>query len=218
MHLKRVIKKFIIFLLLPLVFTLLYLLSAFIFTFFPTKRFNPMQKKTEEIHILYNEAHTDIVIEITQQNHNKWNRLLSPLKQHKVGYLAFGWGDRETYLNTPTWSNLKISTAIKALFINTPSLMHVNYYQNIRIFKDIKPIKVSKQQLQQLEKSILESFNFKDKRHYTAYTNNDLFYPSHYQYNLFNTCNTWTGDRLRDANISMSYWTPFSQNVISSLP
>ncbi|RUM71342.1 MAG: hypothetical protein DSZ07_00665, partial [Sulfurovum sp.] len=53
---------------------------------------------------------------------------------------------------------------------------------------------------------------------YQGYGRDDLFYPSIYKYNLFNTCNTWTGDQLREANVSISYWTPLSSNIIDSLP
>ena len=210
----QVIKKFTIFLLIPLFSIVLYLLFSFVFTLFPTEPLNEIQDK--KIYILYNEMHTDIILKLTKNN-KKWNRLF-PLKYKEKGYLAFGWGDKETYLNTPTWNRLKISTILKALFINTPSLMHVSYYSDIKRFKNIKIITLSKQQLQELEKSILKSFNFENNQYYKAYANNDLFYPSTHQYNLFHTCNTWTGDRLREANITMSYWTPLSQNVISSLP
>jgi uncharacterized protein (TIGR02117 family) len=223
----NLVKKFIILLLIPLFFTLLYLLVASIFTFFPTNIDNKIQDK--KAYIIYNKMHCDIVLKISK-NSKKWNQLLNllknasqggekaPISSFEQGYLVFGWGDKETYLNTPTWNKLQVSTTIKALFINTPSLMHVAYYSDIKKFKKFKIINVSKQQLQALEESIFKSFNFKANQHYRAYSDNDLFYPSKYQYNLFNTCNTWTGDRLRESNISMSYWTPLSQNVISSLP
>ncbi len=131
--------------------------------------------------------------------------------------MAFGWGDKETYLNTPTWSDISILTTLKALFINTPSLLHVIYYKDIEWFKHLKRVKVSLEQEELLMQSILNSFNKKENP-LQGYSKNDLFYPSLYRYNLFYTCNTWTGERLRDANISVAYWTPFSYNVVASLP
>jgi hypothetical protein len=35
---------------------------------------------------------------------------------------------------------------------------------------------------------------------------------------LFNTCNTWAGDVLRQSGIPVSRWTPFSYNVVYSIP
>jgi len=199
----------------PVSIIFFYFSTAFLLSFFPSKQKDSI--KTETIYIIYNTMHTDIVLELNKTN-QLWDKTLPIVIQNKTGYIAFGWGDKETYLNTPTWDKLSISTTLKALFINTPSLMHVSHIANIKHYKNIKKIDVSKEQLETLEKSILKSFNLITKQHYKAYKQNDLFYPSTYKYNLFNTCNTWTGDTLRDANISMSYWTPLSQNVVDSLP
>lgn len=138
-------------------------------------------------------------------------------KKHKKGYLAFGWGDKETYLNTPNIKDIKISTSLKALFINTPALMHVRYLQDIYHYQNMKSIKLSTAQQKNLKQSILNSFNF-TKEQYRGYGREDFFYTAKGKYNLLHTCNTWTGERLREANISMSYWTPLSQNVIQALP
>jgi uncharacterized protein (TIGR02117 family) len=198
--------------------TILYFLTAYLLIFLPTTKEEKKQKRDEEIYILYDTMHSDIVINIKSINSKKLTIQLRSLIKNREGYLAFGWGDKETYLNTPTWNDIKISTSLKALFINTPSLMHVSYIYNIKKYQNIKKIKMSKEQLAILEQSILKSFNLEAFTQYQGYGRDDFFYPSIYNYNLFNTCNTWTGDRLREANVSMSYWTPLSSNVINSLP
>ncbi|NEW60583.1 DUF2459 domain-containing protein [Sulfurovum sp. bin170] len=162
--------------------------------------------------------HSDIVINIEESKYN-WQKLLPILlKSEKRGYLAFGWGDSETYLNTPSWSDLKTTTALKALFINTPSLMHVTYYRRVDRFLYLKPIKVSIAQKDKIERKILESFGDKIVFKKRGDEYNHIFYNSPYRYNLIKTCNTWTGDILRESNVTMSYWTPFSFNVIDTLP
>jgi uncharacterized protein (TIGR02117 family) len=174
-------------------------------------------KKTKTIYLLYDEMHSDIVINIEDYRYN-WQKFFPELvKNRKKGYLAFGWGDRETYLNTPSWSDLKITVALKALFINTPSLMHVTYYQEVERFLYLKPIKVSKTQKDEIERRILNSFGDEIVFRERGYDNNSRFYNSPYRYNLINTCNTWSGDILRESNVTMSYWTPFSFNVVDSL-
>ncbi|SFV59332.1 hypothetical protein MNB_SV-13-183 [hydrothermal vent metagenome] len=209
----KFILKFVISLISIITF---YFLTAYFLTFFPSKQ-DKNSQKTEEIYILYNEMHSDIIIKI--------DTIDKLLKEHinktipyKKGYLAFGWGDKETYLNTPTWNDIKISTSLKALFINTPSVMHISFYRNINRFRNIKIVKLSKEAKKRLEKSILKSFDLEKNKVYTGYGENDFFYPSIYYYNMFNTCNTWIGDRLREANVSISYWTPLSYNIIDSLP
>ena len=215
MLLKTTIKRSLMVLISLIFIITLYFAIAFLLIFFPTKPKNLNQDQT--IYLLYNNLHSDIVLELNSTTED-WKKYLSPLIKNKKGYLSFGWGDKETYINTPTWSELSISSTLKALFINTPSLMHVSHISNINDYQAIRKINVSKEQLLALEKNILKGFDLNTDRSYRAYSHNDLFYPSNYKYNLFHTCNTWTGNTLRESNISMSYWTPLSKNVIDSLP
>ena len=189
-----------------------YFLLSYLLIFFP-KKISTSQTKRQTIYILYNDMHTDIVFNIEEIN----NSYFPEFKNKKKGYLAFGWGDKATYLNTPTWDDLKTSTALKALFMNTPSVMHLSYFRDIHRYKNVKEIKLSKAQQKYLVKNILKKFVFREKA-YQGYGRDDFFYDAKGSYNLVNTCNTWTGEQLREANISMSYWTPLSQNVIASLP
>jgi len=175
-----------------------------------------ISKKTEQkhqIHILYSDIHTDIVFNIKDINLSKFPKF----KKKKNGFLAFGWGDKEVYLNTPEISNIQLSSSLKAFFINTPSLMHVSYIYDISRYKSIKNIKLSDMQQEYLISSIMKNFNFKGKM-YKGYGQEDFFYTAKGNYNFINTCNTWTGDKLRESNVSMPYWTPFAWSVTSSLP
>jgi uncharacterized protein (TIGR02117 family) len=189
-----------------------YFLLSYLFTFFP-KNSSKTQVNEAEVYLLYNEMHTDILFNIKEINLSK----LPQFKQYKKGYLAFGWGDKETYLNTPTWKEMKVSTTLKALFLNTSSLMHLTYYASITSFKEIKRIQLSSQSLKNLEKNIFKSFAF-DRKRYRGYGRNDFFYSANGEYNIFQTCNSWTGEQLRNVGVKMSYWTPLSQNITASLP
>ena len=176
-------------------------------------------KKEQSIYIIYSSMHSDIVINLKNST-TPWQKYFPKLLKSKTrGYISFGWGDKETYLNTPRWNDLKVSTALKALFINTPSLMHVTYLKRINRFRHLKAVKVTKEQHQKLEENILKSFGKEVKFYHKGYRYNDNFYYSKPRsYNILNTCNRWTGESLYDANISVSRWTPFAYNVIYSLP
>ena len=193
----------------------LYVSSAFLLSFFLTKQ-NSSINKDETIYIVYDNVHSDIVFNLKNIS-DEWIKELPIVKNKNQGFIAFGWGDKETYLNTPTWDDIKLSTSLKALFINTPSVMHITYYPNINYFTGVRPIQISSIQSKIVKKSIFKSFNFKEK-FYKGYSYYDLFYTSPYKYNLLHTCNTWTGHILKDANIIINDWTPFSKNVINSLP
>ena len=204
--------KFFLFLFIPLI---TYITIAHLLTFFPSKK-KPFLDQNRSIYISYSQLHSDIIININALD-KRWEEKLPSKVMQSQGYLSFGWGDKEFYLNTPTWDDLKINSALKALFINSPSVVYVKHHHTIGYFQDIKEIKLSSKQLQKLENSIFKSFDFKNK-HYKGYGYDDIFYSSPYQYNIFNTCNTWTGEQLREADVSVSYWTPFSYNIINSLP
>jgi uncharacterized protein (TIGR02117 family) len=205
--------NYLLYLLFSLLFIVgLYFFVAFFFTLFPKKSSIETAKK-HTIYILYSKIHTDIVFNINDINLSKF----SEFKEKKTGYLAFGWGDKEVYLNTPEISNIQISSSLKAFFINTPSLMHVSYIHDLSRYKSVKNIKLSKTQKGHLKKSIMKSFNFKGKT-YTGYGREDFFYAAKGNYNFINTCNTWTGDKLRESNVSMPYWTPFVWSITKTFP
>jgi len=197
---------------------IIYIIIAYLFTLFPYHNRIDEHKKSKTIYLYYDDMHSDIILNIKDTEHN-WQKLLPQLLKNKTnGYISFGWGDKETYIHTPSWSDLKITTALQALFINTPSLMHINYYYNINVNdKNIKKIRVTKSQYRHIEDSILKSFGSKPILVHKGYWRNDLFYYSPYRYNLIHTCNTWSGDILRESNITMSYWTPFSYCVVHFL-
>jgi len=197
---------------------IIYITIAYLFTLFPYHSKIDENQKSKTIYLYYDSMHSDIILNIRDTEHN-WQKLLPQLLEGKTrGYISFGWGDKETYIHTPTWSDLKITIALKALFINTPSLMHIIYYNNINIEENIKKIRVTKNQYKDIENRVLKSFGTKPILLYKGYWGNDLFYYSPYKYNLIHTCNTWSGDILRESNITMSYWTPLSCCVVLFLP
>jgi len=200
---------------LPILLTLLYFLIAKLLIFFPSQA-KIKEKKNHTIHILYGDIHTDIVISLKDLN-NSWFKHIQPIKDKTDGYLAIGWGDKASYLHPGSYDTLPLSIIVKALFINTSSLIHVSYYKEIKNYKQVREISISKQQLLALKSSLFKDFDFGSES-YKGYYPNDYFYTSPLHYNAIDTCNTWTGDKLREVNISMSYWTPFRDNVMDSLP
>lgn len=200
---------------LPLFLALLYFIIAQLLILFPAKA-TTAANKTDTILIFYGDIHTDIILNLKDLN-SSWFTHIKPISNKKRGYLAIGWGDKESYLHPGSYETLPLSVIFKALFLNSPSLLHVSYHDNLKRYKQIKSIKLSKEQLELLNKNLFKEFDFKAEA-YKGYFHNDYFYTSPRTYNLINTCNTWTGDKLREINVSMSYWTPLKNNVIDSLP
>jgi hypothetical protein len=51
-----------------------------------------------------------------------------------------------------------------------------------------------------------------------GYGPHDAFYHAHGNYHLLHTCNCWTGEMLRSADIRCGIWTPSTLSVMWTIP
>jgi len=133
-------------------------------------------------------------------------------------YVAIGYGNREFYLNTPEWKDLTIRRAVGAALGGGPSLLHVYHHQNPQAGDNMRPIVLTNDQVRRLTSFIEKSFD-RDASGRTivvpgrGYGPSDAFYEARGGYNLFYTCNEWTGSALRQAGVRVGIWTPFALSV-----
>lgn len=134
-----------------------------------------------------------------------------------ANYVAFGWGDKGFYLETPTWEDLKFQTAFKALFFLSSTAMHVTFYKKLHENESCRKICITKMSYKMLTNYIESSFekngDFTKLIKGAAYSDNDLFYEAKGTYNLFRTCNTWANSGLKSANLKACLWTPFDKGI-----
>ena len=136
--------------------------------------------------------------------------------------LAFGWGDKGFYLDTPTWAELKASTAIKAMFLPSPTAMHVTEHRGVN--RKWSYMEISDEQLAQLWEYIRASFKMGedagaiDELEGQGYTPQDRFYEAEGNYYLFLTCNTWVNKALKEIGVRTAIWTPLDKGVLRYLP
>lgn len=175
-------------------------------------------------YILSNGVHTDIVVPAKNDVFN-WHQLVKPeytLSQDSTaGFVAFGWGDKGFYLETPTWDDLKFSTAFKAAFGLSTSAMHVTYSQIVEEGMRCKAIKLNKEQYVKLIEYISHSFSLNKEQAAiniatkAVYGTNDAFYEAVGSYNLFRTCNTWVNNALKACDQRACFWTPFESGILN---
>jgi len=206
------------------VFLMVYLLAALLCTFIPanTTFTEDTTASGIQIFIKSNGVHTDIVVPV-KSSVKDWSQELYGLQQrgNAVSYVAFGWGDKGFYLNTPTWADLKVSTAIKAAFWLGTSAMHVTYYPQKPVQNDrTRSVYISSDQYRVLVTYLNDSFHRKPDGTIElipccSYSGlNNEFYEGKGVYSLFNTCNTWTNRGLKAAGIKTAVWTPFEWSVM----
>lgn len=203
--LKWIYKSFLIL----LVIGISYFLIALLLTSITIERKHKNKVLDKSIFLSSNGVHLDLII---PKKHIKPDLLESIVKTENSKYLAFGWGDENFYINTPTWGDLTFSNAFKALFMKSPSLMHVTRFNNIQ--KKWVEIKINTNELSKLNTYLLSNFKLnkeggkmllKNK----GYTLTDDFYKAKGSYSCFKTCNTWVNTGFKYAGLKSCYWTPF---------
>ncbi len=196
---------------------LLYIFSGLLIPMIPVKAEKTDDPKIIETYILTNGVHTDLVVPVKTKEID-WSRKLpfenTRGKQTGFRYVAFGWGDKGFYLDTPTWADLKFSTAFKAAFWLSNSAMHVTFYNDMKEGEDCKKIFLTEKQYENLIHFIDEKFQKDANGKYilvptdAVYGNNDAFYDAKGSYNFTYTCNTWTNNGLKSAGQKAALWTP----------
>ena len=172
-------------------------------------------KKDVSIYILTNGVHTDIVLPLKNE-HFDWSKQVNPAdtksKDTSFNYVAMGWGDKGFYLETPTWADLKVSTALKATTGISTSAMHVTFYKNMKENVSCKKIQISSENYNKLIAYLNKSFQTQSGKFLkietdAVYGKTDVFYEAKGSYSLFYTCNSWANQALKAANQKAALWT-----------
>lgn len=184
----------------------------------------PNEHNDVAIYIKTNGVHTDIVVPARSSQFD-WTKEFkygnTHLNDTSWSYLAIGWGDKGFYLNTPTWADLKFSTAFKAAFALSSSAVHATYYSTMVENENCCKIWISNEQYTRLTRYILSSVE-KDASGHSIYipTNanygvSDAFYEGTGRYSLFYTCNTWTNNALRSCGQRHALWALLDKSIFS---
>ena len=209
-----------------LAFVFLYFSMAFLLSWLPKHRHYKNSDNGIEVYVISNGVHTDFVLPADQLP-DEWLWEINfddfEFSKNQLTYMGFGWGDRGFYLDTPTWAELKFSTAFNALFIPSPTLMHIKAFDKIPSEnKNFEKLTLTSCQFSKLCHHIWDSFSKNKNNTITllpnkGYTPNDNFYYARGSYHMFNTCNFWVNNGLRKAGVRTSIWTPVDRGVFYQL-
>jgi uncharacterized protein (TIGR02117 family) len=171
-------------------------------------------------------VHTDIVVPVKNEIYD-WTKSFSYTSVKSADssykYISFGWGDKGFFIHTPSWADLKTSTAFKAMFWLSTSAMHVTWKKNIIPGLRCRQIIITKEKYAILCSYIAGTFTtgadkLPEYIKAPGYGDHDAFYEAKGTYNLFQTCNVWTGNGLKKAGVKVAVWTPFEKSVFHELP
>ncbi|MBD2022500.1 DUF2459 domain-containing protein [Leptolyngbya sp. FACHB-36] len=140
------------------------------------------------------------------------NELRDRAPQSPYRYLQFGWGDRAFYMNTPSWDRVQPTDALRALFApsNASALLvkghtDIPHYPN----EELNCIRLGQRDYQALMTFIAGSFQVGDQgpiRLGSDREGTSSFYAAHGHYSVLRTCNSWTAEGLRAAQVNTPVW------------
>ena len=220
MMIVRVIKFFAKGLMVFLLLLLLYFVAALISSAIPVNTdWQPGGDIT--IYLRTNGVHTDFVFPVESEVID-WEKMIDPShtlsKRANYDHISFGWGDLEFYQNTPQWSDLTFETGMQAVFLPTPSAMHVEFGPAPRFDQPTVPLEISKKEYKTLVDYVVWSFqkDFSGNVKPVSglhYNKNDAFFYAKRSLNSFYTCNTWVNNGLKEAGLPACLWTPFDEGI-----
>ena len=174
-----------------------------------------------EIMIETNGVHTAIVMPLVSPQKD-WRADFPatdlPAANRPYTHVSVSWGEREVFLDTPTWADLSLPTAINAA-TGGDGLLHVAHYvrpapsETARILR-LRPAEYARL-VRRIESQVVPSGT---RTVHAGYDDWDVFYDAPGTYHLGNTCNQWTSDTLAAAGIKTGWWTPFAGGVMKWVP
>lgn len=173
--------------------------------------------------------HVNLIFPVQNQAFD-WNQFFSVDQigrdaQQRYRYLKFGWGDRDFYMNTPNWSEVKISSVFRSLLMpQNPTALYVEGYAELPSEQNIelKCVGVSQKDYLQLVSFIKASFQQTDQGQPIRIQDSSIatsgFYEATGHYSIVRTCNTWAADGLDTANIQTPLWSGLATAVMRQIP
>jgi uncharacterized protein (TIGR02117 family) len=167
-----------------------------------------------EIYLISNEIHTDIVVPVKNQVYD-WSEFIDPqdFGETPSEWMEFGWGDKDYYMQVPTWNEFTWKITFDALFLPGEAVMHVNYLnEHPRIYETHRRITISNENYHKLVNTIQGHFKLRGGKPIVlqdkGYTESDNFYEAHGSFSVFKTCNVWTSDVLAEVGLKHPLWSP----------
>lgn len=210
----------------PVGITVNYFLAAWLLSAIP--RNADWQEPASGVTVMVetNGLHTGIVMPIVSEAFDWRGDFPSAAEPTSTGelptHISVDWGEREVLLNTPTWSDLRPSTALRILFLGGEAIIRVNHYVRPAPSPYHRPLRLRPEEYRRLVADIRRSLpplppgaERRDHRSFQPGTRN---YASFGRYTVFNTCNTWVGDRLASAGMRVGAWTPLAGGVMKWVP
>jgi uncharacterized protein (TIGR02117 family) len=168
-----------------------------------------------------NGVHTALVLPLVTpdmdwRGHFPLSDIADPARPYT--HVSISWGEREVFLNTPTWWDLRPTTVLRVLGMGSTGALHVAHYVRPAPGDRIRPLLLSRAEYARLVAAIETRLPEQPYARHPGYADYDVFYDAPGTYTAINTCNQWTGDVMAEAGLPMGRWTPFAGGVMRWVP
>jgi uncharacterized protein (TIGR02117 family) len=198
----------------------LFVLAGWAGAMIPRHAASPAPADGVQIMVETNGIHTAIVMPVVTQDVD-WRQVFPSTALVTNGelptHVSVGWGEREVFMNTPTWGDLRTTTALRVAFRGGTAVMRVTNYVRPAPGSNHRPVVISRAGYVRMARAILASLpdnHGRPRQPMRGVSTPDAYYDALGHYTLANSCNTWTGDRLADGGLRMGLWTPFAGGVM----
>jgi uncharacterized protein (TIGR02117 family) len=180
-----------------------------------------------KIYVSGGAMHTNLIIPVRNSIFD-WSQHLNledigGKPSEKYRYLQFGWGDRIFYMETPSWQQISFTSALRALFLQNSSAMFVKGHTTVPRYpaERLKCVNMGQEDYLALMKFIEDSFQAsqqgKKLRLGSGQDRESGFYAANGRYSMLKTCNSWTANGLRAANVNTPIWGGLAPAVMEHI-
>ena len=138
-------------------------------------------------------------------------------------YLQFGWGDRIFYVETPSWDQVSLPSAVRSLVLQNPAALFVKGHMTVPHYPNetLKCVSLSEGNYLKLMHFIEASFQIDQQSHVQRISfgqdGDSSFYEANGRYSALKTCNSWIADGLRTADVNTPLWGGLAPAVLHQL-
>ena len=193
----------------------------------PVNRDFVSAKTGVELFVYADLAHSEIVVPLRNEVRD-WGPWFSASDFRQLTgnetHVSFGWGDRDFFLTTPTWGDVKASTVARSMLTPTGTVMHVVLKGSPAKSDRYRRVVIEPEAYERMVEFIESHFLLDGSQQLggvrprliagEGYGNRDAFYEAVGTYSLLYTCNAWTGDALQVAGVRTGRWTPFPIGIL----
>lgn len=182
------------------------------------------EDKKVEIFLVKSGVHTDFMLPLKNE-YQDWTVEFpienTQLKDTNVYFLTVGWGDKNFYMNTPTWGDLTVKTALFAATGMGTSALHATHYYEVPTDRPVAHLFLSEAQYKDLIDYIKNTLR-RDKNGKNIFIKPmneavmcgyDAYYEAKNSYSMLSTCNSWINNGLKACGKKACLWSPFAGGI-----